>query len=656
MAKNENGTRKRSSSFTLMLKRLFVGGSGAEDLIIKGDSKENNNAKDDRYDSPGKQAVKRFFRKPLAVGACIVLVAMFLLVFIGPIFSPIDLSYTEPFHKNVAPTLSMMSMPDSMENGTLSVSSTGTFTVGVDSNGKLSVWGSFYTPYKEARRDVMQIPDEVKNAKIVVASAGTDHIVAIGDDGKVYAWGEYDNGQYGEDGRMADVSKYLQPKELIDGKLDMSKFSQLICGDQMTAVLLTDGTLYLWGNDMAKCRNAESIYKVIEEELTPAGDKIVKVAFTGNNIFAITEQGKFIVGNNGQFVKYNGNDTFEYIGTRRAVDIAATSDSIALLLDDSELMSFGKIFAGPQLGEGESIATLSAGTRHFSATTNNGKVYSWGNGALNQTDVPDELKEEGAADTVFASGFQNYAFKNGKLVEKWGHKGYLMGTDDLGRDVFNRVINGGKQTMTIGAVAVIVSSIIGIIVGCISGYFGGWVDLLLMRVTEIFAAIPFLPFALVLSAILQGSSLSEDIRIFIIMIILGLLSWTGLAKLVRGQILAEREKEFVTAARAMGIKEGRIAFKHILPNVVSVIIVSLTLDFATCMLTESSLSYLGFGVKLPRPTWGNMLDSCRDSNVIQNFSWRWIFPALFLAITVICINIIGDTLRDIFDPKSEVEK
>ena len=210
--------------------------------------------------------------------------------------------------------------------------------------------------------------------------------------------------------------------------------------------------------------------------------------------------------------------------------------------------------------------------------------------------------------------------------------------------------------MTIGAVAVIISTIIAIIIGCLSGYFGGAVDILLMRLTEIVGAIPFLPFALCLSAILQASDLHEDTRIFIIMVILGVLSWTGLAKLVRGQILAEREKEFVTAARSMGIREGRIAFRHILPNIISVILVSITLDFASCMLTESSLSYLGFGVQLPRPTWGNMLDGSRNALVIQSYWWRWLFPALFLSIVVICINIIGDTLRDILDPKSEVEK
>ena len=234
--------------------------------------------------------------------------------------------------------------------------------------------------------------------------------------------------------------------------------------------------------------------------------------------------------------------------------------------------------------------------------------------------------------------------------------GYLFGTDSNGRDTFTRIVHGGKMTMTIGAVAVIVSSVIAIIVGCLSGYFGGWVDMVLMRITEIFSAIPFLPFAMMLSYVLTSRPISETMRIFIIMIILGLLSWTGLARMIRGQVLAEREKEFVIAAKAMGIKEKRIAFKHILPNVISVILVSMTLDFAGCLLTESSLSYLGFGVQQPRPTWGNMLNGANNSVVIQNYWWQWLFPAIFLSIATICINIIGDTLRDVLDPKSSQEK
>ena len=391
----------------------------------------------------------------------------------------------------------------------------------------------------------------------------------------------------------------------------------------------------------------------------------MKLAFTNDGLYGIDEDGNFVPGKSSKFNTItiqdeNGQnkvvDIFEYIGDRKIVDIAATGGAIALVTDDGELIVAGMKEATPVIPEGDTIKHVSGGTRHFTLVTEQGRVYAWGQNFRKQCEVPADLQEAGAVDTVFSSGFQNYAFKDGKFVEAWGLKGYVFGTDDMGRDVFNRLMNGGKMTMTIGAVAVIVSTIIGIIVGCISGYFGGWVDILLMRVTEIVGAIPFLPFALVLSAILQSSDLHENTRIFIIMLILGLLSWTGLAKLIRGQILAEREKEFVTAARSMGVKEGRIAFKHILPNVISVILVSVTLDFAGCMLTESSLSYLGFGVQLPRPTWGNMLDGSRNALVIQSYWWRWVFPALFLSIVVICINIIGDTLREVLDPKSEVDK
>ena len=227
-----------------------------------------------------------------------------------------------------------------------------------------------------------------------------------------------------------------------------------------------------------------------------------------------------------------------------------------------------------------------------------------------------------------------------------------MGTDGRGRDIFTRIVHGGKMTMTIGAVAVLVSSAIAIVVGCVSGYFGGTVDILLMRVTEIFASIPFLPFAMLLSQIIKYYDITETARIFIIMLILGALSWPGLARMIRGQVLAEREKEFVTAARALGVKERTIAFRHVLPNVVSVILVSMTLDFAGCLLTEASLSYLGFGVQQPQPTWGNMLTGCNNSTVIQNYWWQWVFPSLFLSIATVCINVVGDCMRDALDPKT----
>ena len=231
-----------------------------------------------------------------------------------------------------------------------------------------------------------------------------------------------------------------------------------------------------------------------------------------------------------------------------------------------------------------------------------------------------------------------------------------MGTDAKGRDVWTRIIHGGKMTLTIGAVAVIISTVIAVIVGSLSGYFGGWVDILLMRLAEIVGAIPFLPFAMLLSHVLSYTTVSETMRIFIIMVILGVLGWTGLAHMIRGQVLAEREKDFVMAARAMGVKETKIAFKHILPNIISIILVHVTLDFAGCLLTESSLSYLGFGVNEPRATWGNMLNAAKGYTVIVNMWWQWVFPSIFLAISTICINIIGDSLRDVLDPKGSGER
>lgn len=631
------------------LRRMFFGAS--KELTVA----------DERYDSPSKLAVKRFFRKPLATGAVIVLVGMFLFVFIGSAISPVDLTETgsEMLHTNMAPTQSLMKLPDAMKDGVVDISSRGTFTIGVDTDGQVNMWGYYFNVSGDEAKDVMNIPEEVKNSRIAHVAAGSDHCVAISDDGHVYCWGEYDNGQYGLDGTMI-ASARKEPDELLNGTIDASAVRQLICGNQVSAILMEDGTIYAWGNDGLSATNLSSVIKHGKKE-----SKLVKIVFTNDGIYGIDEDGAFVSGKSTKFdlvtIKdengYNKTvDIYEYIGERKVVDIAATGSALALVTEDGEIIVSGMKEALPELLEGESAVAVSGGTRHFTLLTDQGRAYAWGQNYRKQCDVPGGLTEQGAVDTIYASGFQNYAFKDGSFVGSWGLKGYLMGTDDMGRDVFNRIMNGGKMTMTVGAVAVIVSTIIGIIIGCLSGYFGGIVDILLMRVTEIFGAIPFLPFALCLSAIFRSTNLHENTRIFIIMIILGVLSWTGLAKLVRGQILAEREKEFVTAARSMGVKENRIAFLHILPNIISVILVTVTLDFAGCMLTESQLSYLGFGVQLPRPTWGNMLNGSRNALVIQSYWWRWVFPALFLSIVVICINIIGDTLRDVLDPKSEVEK
>ena len=629
-----------------------------------GVSKEYEDINVEEIVSPSKQVVSNFFSRKIAVFALIMVILMFLLAFVAPAFVPLDLNYTEILQQNLAPGFKMMSVPDELAEDIKTISSYSHFSVGLSNAGKVYVWGD--TKLRAAGYDMADIPEEVQNNKILFAAAGFDHAVAIDENGNVYGWGNNRLGQY-------PGTIYSDPQanvnELIpDAKVDIDNVKSLQCGYQSTAILMKDGTAICFGNSNG-CLNMQMINRY---------ENITDLTYTANYIVALLDDGSIAVGNlKGIYDTVNGDPNLKlsrYVGKRTITSVASTSATIAMLVVDEkadaaattdaehaaarELIFSGSFSYGenkpPVLAADEYFVQIEGGANHYTGLTNKGNIYAWGSNHLNQLNIAEGAK---GADRLIVTSFQNYAVdKENHLQAKWGLKGYIFGTDGKGADVFARCVHGGKMTMTIGAVAVIVSSIIAIIIGCVSGYAGGWVDLLLMRITEIFASIPFLPFAMILSAVLIRTSLTENQKIFIIMLILGVLSWTGLAKMIRAQILAEREKEFVTAAKAIGVRERRIAFKHILPNVMSVILVDLTLEFATCLLTESSLSYLGFGVQYPRPTWGNMLDAANDANVIKNYWWQWEFPALLLSVCTISINIIGDNLRDVLDPKSDRDK
>lgn len=632
--------------------RFFRGGSRklADDV----EKKREEGVDVEEIVSPLKMIVRGFFERKLAVIALCVLIAMFLVVFIGPHFMPkyYD-SYNEVTQNNVPPTMSMLSVPAELKNDIKMIDSYGSFSVGVSNAGKVYVWGA--TQLGTTGVDVKDIPEEVRNAKIELVAAGIDHIIAIDENGRVYGWGHNGLGQFG----YFDPEKYpnilSMPDELVNGTIDVKNVKKLTCGYQCSAILMNDGSFYLWGN--------KNTYQNIEK--FAALDQLEDIDFTLNYIVGLTEaRNAIFTGTRGLYDQYRSNlntaaqPSKTYLDGRKIMAISAAANNVCAELDDGTLCFAGDFASNskpmPALHDGEKVTQISAGNYHYTALTTEGRVLSWGSNTLDQCEVPAGMTN---VKKIYTGAFQSYAVNsNGDLAGKWGLKGYLFGTDNRGANVFQRIIQGGRMTMTIGAVAVIISTIIGIIMGCISGYFGGKVDLILMRVTEVFAAIPFLPFALILSSIMAQMNISENNKIFLLMVILGLLSWTGLARMVRGQVLSARENEYVTAAKAMGVKEFVIAFKHILPNIVSIIFVTLTLDFATCMLTESSLSYLGFGVTYPRPTWGNMLNGANNATVIKNFWWQWVFTSLFLGITCICINIVGDTLRDVMDPKSDRDK
>ncbi len=622
-------------------RRMFMGAS--KDLVTDINEVEN-------LESPGKLAAKAFFSRPLAVIALIVLIAMFLFVFIGPLIWPMNLNYTDSLQANMAPNMSLMKVPNKLKNNVKDINGFSSFTVGVSNDGELFVWG--FTKNSLTKVNYENIPEEVSNNKVTAAAAGSDFIIAVTESGKVVGWGSNTRAQYGA--VQAESGLLPMSSELVNGTIDASKVNDLTCGYQATA-LVVDGKLYMWGN-LNACLNMADI-----NDLGLTGVK--KVALSNYYAVVLKENGKIEDG--GIFYQQSAvsnksdkkiKNFTSYIATKKVVDIAATDTCFAFLLESGEILVAGASKYGEdiivEIPEGEKAIAIKGGTRHFGVLTDGGNVYLWGDNMNNQT----KLSGKSASNFFLGSKQTYFTNEDNEITSKCGHRGYLMGTDNRGRDTFVRLVHGGKMTMTIGAVAVIVSTIIAIIVGCLSGYFGGWVDMLLMRITEIFSSLPFLPFAMMLSYVIRFMDIDETMRIFIIMVMLGLLSWTGLARMIRAQVLTVRESEYVTAAKAMGVKESKIAFKHILINVISVILVSVTLDFAGCMLTESSLSYLGFGVQQPQPTWGNMLDGANNSIVIQNYWWQWVFPSVFLAIATISINIIGDTLRDVMDPKSSAEK
>lgn len=239
-------------------------------------------------------------------------------------------------------------------------------------------------------------------------------------------------------------------------------------------------------------------------------------------------------------------------------------------------------------------------------------------------------------------------------------KEHLLGTDDKGMDVFVRLMYGGRISLTIGFIVVILETLIGIVLGGISGYFGGWVDQLIMRIVDIFNCIPTLPILLIASAIIDArfsaelnNQITSTQRIYILMAIITIFSWSGVARLVRGQILALREQEYITATEVMGLPTWRKIFKHLIPNVMPQLIVSMTLGLGSVILYESTLSYLGLGVQVPKAAWGTMIATAKTREVLQYHTNVWLPAGLLIVVAVLGFNFIGDGLRDAMDPKAK---
>ncbi|MBB6053178.1 ABC transporter permease [Armatimonas rosea] len=252
---------------------------------------------------------------------------------------------------------------------------------------------------------------------------------------------------------------------------------------------------------------------------------------------------------------------------------------------------------------------------------------------------------------LFANVLAPYPFAEQKLADRMQgpSAAHRLGTDDLGRDVLSRLIYGARISLSVAVLVELVVVGIGVTVGLIAGFFGGWAETLLMRLTDTLLAFPDVLLAILLLGTLGAAASKPEVSLFLVVMSLGITGWPPLARLVRGQVLSLRKREFVEAAIAMGASNGRILLRHILPNLLSPIIVAVTVDAAGVILSEATLSFLGIGVQRPFPSWGRMINDALDYYRSEPRLVVW--PAVCLSLTVIALNFLGDGLRDALDPR-----
>jgi peptide/nickel transport system permease protein len=256
-----------------------------------------------------------------------------------------------------------------------------------------------------------------------------------------------------------------------------------------------------------------------------------------------------------------------------------------------------------------------------------------------------------------AASFSPYDPEASQLSEKFEPPSsrHWLGTDALGRDLFTRILYGGRISLSVGGIAVAISLLIGVPIGAVAGYYGGKIDTILMRFTDAFLSLPPFLVLILLASILREVEIPFFQRnsVLTISLVIGVLSWMTFARLVRAAFLTLRELDFVSAARALGSSDRQIILRHILPNGIGVVIVEATLQLGYAIIQESGLSFLGFGIQQPTPSWGNLIASAQDHFI--KYPWLAIFPGLMIFISIISVNYIGDGLRDAFDPYKVLE-
>ncbi|WP_026522138.1 ABC transporter permease [Butyrivibrio sp. VCB2001] len=332
----------------------------------------------------------------------------------------------------------------------------------------------------------------------------------------------------------------------------------------------------------------------------------------------------------------DGEKSFEADGKTYSVDGDVITDGtteVALVSDVNFNAANAGVFISPAYKEA-AMAAIEAGQTSFNFADEDG------------TEIEYRIENKNGQYTF-------RRFQETRVIDTYARPSakHWVGTDANGMDLLARLMYGGRISLLIGFVVIFIEVFIGMIIGGIAGFFGGWVDNLLMRIVDVVYCIPTMPLYLILGSIMDYYQASATTRIYMLCVIMAVIGWVGIARIVRGQILSLREQEFMVAAEATGISTYRRIFKHLIPNVVPQLIVFASMGLGDVILAEATLSFLGLGIKYPAASWGSIINAVNDSYVMSNYVFVWLPAGVFILLTVLAFNFIGDGLRDAFDPK-----
>ena len=412
-------------------------------------------------------------------------------------------------------------------------------------------------------------------------------------------------------------------------------------GQEFGTILQAQLTLHMGKDDSFS-------YKGVTYDVTEEGDSLYSVS-SGGRLLAIAY--KDIISANDPSQKFSFNFSFSALKAHANGETEFTADGKTYTLDEDSVMLNGEEIAYISRFVIQSKVSGTVISKDFKervqqAVENGETKYTYVNDAGQEREIKLEYNpakyqwsiKEGTSTRVFDA----YSFPD---------SAHWLGTDKNGMDMLTRLMYGGRVSLMIGFIVVIISAALGVVLGGVSGYFGGWVENLIMRIVDIFYCIPSTPLIIILGAAMDGMRVDPQIRMLYLMLILGFLGWPGIARLVRGQILSLREQEFMTATEACGISVSRRIFRHLIPNVIPQLIVNCTMSLGSTIITEATLSFLGLGVKFPFASWGNIMNDVSNSYVLTSYWFIWIPAGICLMLTVLGFNFVGDGLRDAFDPK-----